>query len=126
MSRSIQFVCTIAPASLQTLAVILSKGIPRLRKTPEVEQAALWSPRSSKLLLHLHLLFDSGKGSRSLRSKRTLNSAAGTSKSDEAGMTVKMRPEYGPLCERSKACSESHIDGMRFSVRKWCSLAAAA
>ena len=73
MLRSEIRVCvvTLAPASLQTRAAARSKGVPRLRSAPDLGLAARWSPRGSKARRHRQARAVTGRGRRSLRSKRT-------------------------------------------------------
>lgn len=64
-------VVTLAPASRQTLAAALSKGIPRPRKTPAWAHAARWSPNGSKMRRHRQMRADRGSGRRRRRRSRT-------------------------------------------------------
>ena len=64
-------VVTLAPASRQTLAAALSKGIPRPRITPAWAHAARWSPNGSKMRRHRQMRADRGSGRRRRRRSRT-------------------------------------------------------
>ena len=77
MSASRTLRATLAPASRQTRATVSSSGRARVGRTPEVAQAARWSPEGSSCPRQLHLRGASGRGSRKRRSRRTRNKALG-------------------------------------------------
>ena len=64
-------VVTLAPASRQTLAAALAKGMPRPRKTPAWAHASRWSPSGSRMRQHRQMRADRGNGRRRRRRNRT-------------------------------------------------------
>ena len=103
MSASRTLRATLAPASRQTRATACSSGRARVGRTPEVAQAARWSPRGSSCPRQLHLRGASGRGSRKRRSRSTRNKALGRVTSSRVGVTSKARAAKGPAWDSSSA-----------------------
>ena len=103
MSATRTLRATRAPASRQTRARACSSGSARVGRTPEVAQAARWSPKGSRLRPQRQVRGQSAKGRRSRRSSKTRNCALAMVTSSEVGRTVNTRPECGPAWESSRA-----------------------
>ena len=110
-SRTSVLQVTRAPASLQTRAAARSSGHPRLRKAPDLAQAARWSPRGSRGRRHRQLRADKGKGRRKRRNRRARKWSEGKVSSGQDGTLQKGRLLKGPVCENKSACLELLSNG---------------
>ena len=84
---------------------VLERYSARVGRTPEVAQAARWSPNGSRLRPHRHVRGQSARGRRSRRSSRTRNCALTIATSSEVGRTVNICIFSGMLM-----CTPAQID----------------
>ena len=112
ISRTKRLVVTLAPPSLQMRAATLSTENPRRPRTPTLEHAARWWPKTSKRP-HRHRREERGRGRRSRLERSTLKRWESTLVSQVDGAAAKGVPARGPLCDRSMACSCSARVAMR-------------
>ena len=99
------FVRTRPFASLQILAMALSRENPLRPNIPTRAQAARWWPQTSRRRPHRQLRSDRGRGCRRRRRSTTLNKCEGIVVSLPVGRAVRAAPAPGPACERIKALS---------------------
>ena len=100
MSRRKTLVAIRAPASRHMRAAARSKGAP---STPEVGQAAQWSPNASSCPPHRQRRGAYGSGARRHLSKRTRIQSLGMRNSGAAGSAMMARGPPGPACDKRRA-----------------------
>ena len=96
ISRNFVLHRTVAPASLHTLAKVLSGPPARIRNLPEWGHAARCLPNTSNMLPHSHLDSVMSNGSRNLSKTRARKSCGSTLYSSPVGAPWKTALEPGP------------------------------
>ena len=89
------------------------QGKARDARTPDVAQAARWSPNTSSAQRQKQWLGPSGSGRRSRRRTRMRKSELGTAKSSRVGRTVNTRAAWDPACDSSSARNAGESSGRR-------------
>ena len=111
-SRNKAWSATTAPADHAS-----SMGFARRRKRPETEQAARWSPKSSRTAPHpSHLRLESSNGRRVRRRRLIWKSTGESVVAGDVGTMVSYAAAWGPELERSVARDALDMFGIR-----WCS-----
>ena len=87
----------------QTRAAARSRAHPWLRRTPDVEHAARWSPRGSKRRWHRHVFSVTGSGRRRRRSKTVRNKCEGAVSSGIVGRAARILLANGLCRDSSRA-----------------------
>ena len=117
VSRSKTWSATTAPASANIADHASSMGFARRRKRPETEQAARWSPKSSRTAPHpSHLRLESSNGRRVRRRRLIWKSTGESVLAGDVGTAVSHAAAWGPELERSVARDALDMFGIR-----WCS-----
>ena len=96
ISRNFMLHRTVAPASLHTLAKVLSGPLARIRNLPEWGHAARCLPNTSNMLPHSHLDSVMSNGSRNLSKIRARKSCGSTLYSSPVGAPWKTTLKPGP------------------------------
>ena len=98
IAANLTFLPTRAPASWHTRAMARSKGKARDARTPDVAQAARWSPSTSNAQRQGQWLGPSGSARRNRRRMRMRKSELGTvANTSHVGRTVNTRAAWGQL-----------------------------
>ena len=117
VSRNKTWSATTAPASAKIADHASSMGFARRRKRPETEQAARWSPKSSRTAPHpSHLRLESSNGRRVRRRRLIWKSTGESVVAGDVGTAVSHVAAWGPELERSVARDALDMFGIR-----WCS-----
>ena len=114
VSRKKTWSATTAPASANIADQVSSMGFALLLKRPETEQAARWSPKSSRTAPHpSHLRLESSNGRR-VRLRRLIWKSTGESVvAGDVGTAVSHAAAWGPELERSVARDALDMFGIR-------------
>ena len=111
MSRTIKFVRTLPPASLEIRAIMLSKANPRRPNTPACAQTARWWPQRSSGWPHRQLCTMRGRARRRRRKNTTRNRWDGIVVSLLIGATDKAAAAPRPACDLIRAWDCSRHPG---------------
>ena len=119
-SRSITFVDTLAPPSLQICAMAFSAANPLLPSTPTVLHTARWWPKASSGRPHQQVQTVKGRGKQRRRNKRTRYGSESILDTRWTGNAVNGTEARGPPCDLTRARWSGDSSGQS-TWSRWCS-----